>query len=661
MTNRAFVGLLAAAALLGCRNVDLPSADALGGADGGRGPSLALDFDANRVVALSAPLGFTADSLYGVPRVSVSCGQVELASWAAPPFQGPVDLSPCVPFGQPTDAGAGILDLTVVATATDPNGRRTDLPFHLTLDATLPVITTDLGDRIRPGQPLDFTLTLSEAPGALPVTTIADLPVTITPDATNPLRYHAHLDRTPALGIDALDGGAVTLDVLTDVERTVAMKAEAVAPNGNHGRLSRDVLLSRVMWDRPLPGPVYNESGVSFLPEPADVPTAIPGALVVPLSRTLSASSGFNAAVYTADSGAVTLDAPLLDGGWQGALIDEDGWILAAQIKRGAGGSAFANPLDPSAFVAVGDGGTPTFPLGVRIDHQLCSLLVTYCGGPSSTVECVDHAGNLSTTGAYALTGGANPLDGGTSDPIAARSGENLFFGGFQVCNGAGPTFAIGTADGGLTFAPDTVPYSIAGYSCTYGTLYPVIPTRDGDFVLFPNEWCSNGAGSTFSYAPSGLLIGPDTQTLGSYGVLSPAYGSAIGVLGTWGAAHDLMVLEPALSGTAINLYPPDAGAPTNATVIPGVYGYPAAQTVGGANLALPRDVIQGADGVAVLTASSSYSLSVVRLGPDLTPRWVYRYPRLSIGNTVHLYSFDPSGPLYLVDTFNSRVVALER
>ena len=156
--------LCGAIALAGCRNVDLPNADPLNPSS----PYVALDFAEGTSVGLSAPVSFTANSLVGVARVWVSCGGVELAAWPAPPYQAQLDLSPCVPFGLHTDAGEGLLDLPLTASAKDTAGHSTDLPFHLRVDVRVPILTTDLSERIRPGRPLDFTLTSNLALGAAP-------------------------------------------------------------------------------------------------------------------------------------------------------------------------------------------------------------------------------------------------------------------------------------------------------------------------------------------------------------------------------------------------------------------------------------------------------------------------------------------------------------
>jgi hypothetical protein len=202
---------------------------------------------------------------------------------------------------------------------------------------------------------------------------------------------------------------------------------------------------------------------------------------------------------------------------------------------------------------------------------------------------------------------------------------------------------------------------------CEYAELYPVLPTGDGSFVLMPQLYCHTAAGGgQVSYQQPVLLLGPDGGTSGSYAASSPwlpGVSGSVGVMGSWGPGHDLMVLKSSLSGTTLSLYPPDGGAPSVASVLPGVYEYPPDQQLGGSpSFSMPRDLVRGDAGVAVLTLTSRYSRALVALGPDLQPKWIYRYPRLVVFPTdLRLYALDDSGPLYLVDSSNQRVVAIER
>jgi len=667
-------------ALVGCRNVDLPDATAL---DHSSSPFVSLDFQDGTAVALSAPVSFTANSLIGVSKVSVYCGGgLALASWPSPPYQAQLDLSPCVPFGHPTDAGEGLLDLTLTASAVDTKGGRTDLPFTLRVDVSVPVLTTDLSERIRPGRPLAFTLTSSIPLGALPQLTLDDAPLTVTQDPQDARIFHVALARTPDLGIDALDGGAVTLDALQEVERTLTLKAEAVAPNGNHGKLTQTVLLSRVLWDKPLPAPLAAEL-VPFQPESLQAPTPIPSGLVVPLSNTVSASPGFTPGYFAADSGAVTVDQPLLDGGWTGFEIDAEGWVTVLGPLPPIGTFVPPNPtlyldaVSPEKFVPTAS--TPAArPNRVRGEGQLCELVgaatdATSCAGSAPQLACIGHTGMPTGVPTASLQNGTDPTGGAFAQVVLARSGPQVFVGGYSRCDGSAfppPSVGVGSRDGGLTFRSNQLPVEDGGIyqDCAFAQTYPVLPTGDGAFVLMPKVYCHfPSGGGELPYDQPVLLIGPDAGTLGSYAALSPwtpgTVGSA-GVLGTFGPGHDLMVMKPSISGTALALFPPDAGQPSIAAVIPGVYEYPpdqATSVTATPSLSMPRDVVRGTTGVAVLTETSEYSRALMALGPDLQPRWIYRYPRLVFADAVHLYALDDTGPLYLVDSMNLRVLAIER
>src|SRR5262249_45019304 len=75
------------------------------------------------------------------------------------------------------------------------------------------------------------------------------------PDAGAPL-YDVTFLRAPGLGIDNYTGDRfnVPFEVLSEVEKTVSVTVDARAANGNAGHLEQAVLISRVLWDRIVPG-----------------------------------------------------------------------------------------------------------------------------------------------------------------------------------------------------------------------------------------------------------------------------------------------------------------------------------------------------------------------------------------------------------------------
>jgi hypothetical protein len=103
------------------------------------------------------------------------------------------------------------------------------------------------------------------------------------PDGGAPF-YDVTFLRTPGLGIDTYAGDpyAVPFEVLTDVERSVSLTVDARATSGNASHLEQGVLLSRVLWDRAVPGriaisaadPVATAAGVQV---PLATKDAVPG------------------------------------------------------------------------------------------------------------------------------------------------------------------------------------------------------------------------------------------------------------------------------------------------------------------------------------------------------------------------------------------------
>ena len=62
--------------------------------------------------------------------------------------------------------------------------------------------------------------------------------------------------QTPGIGIDNYTGDPfnVPFEVLSEIERSVSLTLDAKATNGNSTHLEQNVLLSRVAWDRAVPG-----------------------------------------------------------------------------------------------------------------------------------------------------------------------------------------------------------------------------------------------------------------------------------------------------------------------------------------------------------------------------------------------------------------------
>jgi hypothetical protein len=104
---------------------------------------------------------------------------------------------------------------------------------------------------------------------------------------------------------------------------------------------------------------------------------------------------------------------------------------------------------------------------------------------------------------------------------------------------------------------------------------------------------------------------------------------------------------------TIFEAWPPDGSPPTATAQVPGLYVY-----AGGGRLA--SDVAPADDGsLSVLLNSATLGDVVLQFGPGLTPRWLYRYPRIVQNSS--LVAGDDQGTVYYVDPLNNEIVALRR
>ena len=60
-----------------------------------------------------------------------------------------------------------------------------------------------------------------------------------------------------------------------------------------------------------------------------------------------------------------------------------------------------------------------------------------------------------------------------------------------------------------------------------------------------------------------------------------------------------------------------------------------------------------------MLLNSATLGDVVLHFGPGLTPRWLYRYPRIVQNSS--LIAGDDQGTVYYVDPLNNEIVALRR
>src|SRR5262249_28176632 len=209
-----------------------------------------------------APVSLAADSVNGVASVTVTCGgapSTGVFSWSVPPYTGVLDFTRCTLVASGiSDGGVGQLQLTFIGV--DTLGHTSSTSFQVFLDTTTANLSVSLPGRVVPGAPLQLTVG-SDRPLLLPPTVRlasreADgIVQRANPDGGPPF-YDVTFAHTPGIGIDNYTGDPFTVpfEVLSDIERSVSLTLDAKATNGNATHLEQNVLLSRVAWDRAVPG-----------------------------------------------------------------------------------------------------------------------------------------------------------------------------------------------------------------------------------------------------------------------------------------------------------------------------------------------------------------------------------------------------------------------
>src|SRR5262249_18976633 len=232
-------------------------------ADGGVGPTLTIHSpQPGDTIPLDAPVSLDADSVNGVASVTVTCGgapSTGVFSWSVPPYTGVLDFTRCTLVASGiSDGGVGQLQLTFIGV--DALGHTSSTSFQVFLDTTTANLSVSLPGRVVPGAPLQLTVG-SDRPLLLPPTVRlasreADGIVQRANPDGGPAFYDVTFAHTPGLGIDNYTGDKfnVPFEVLSDIERSVSLTLDAKATNGNATHLEQNVLLSRVAWDRAVPG-----------------------------------------------------------------------------------------------------------------------------------------------------------------------------------------------------------------------------------------------------------------------------------------------------------------------------------------------------------------------------------------------------------------------
>ena len=714
-------------ALGGCLDLSLPNL----AADGGVGPTLTIHTpQAGDTIPLDAPVSLEADSVNGVASVTVSCGgdpSTGVFSWSVPPYTGVLDFTRCTLVATGiTDGGVGQLQLTFVGV--DTLGHSSKQSFQVFLDTTTANLTVSIPPRVVPGSALQLTVG-SDQPLLLPPTVRlasreADGIVQRgNPDGGPPF-YDVTFAQTPGLGIDNYTGDPfnVPFEVLSDIERSVSLTIDAKATNGNATHLEQNVLLSRVAWDRAVPGRIAlaaavpvatavgvhvalaatdpnpgTDGGVEWLPglfrtadgtyvpfTPANI-RILNAARAPPLgSRQVSPIQCTATPTTFAPIGAPPL--PPCDGGVNlddagtvgpdgGTTIDPDagqpfpddaGYL--AQDFDGRGHTVFARPSGNGTDVlAVGEPG-PSSPVMPAANYTLPFALVR----PLSRVDdqlCLPDLFTGTQDGCWFAPATQNLL---CFAPGAAT---------LSLTTASSPSQDLGQPNLGGTAGAHGAPrtYLSPNDAANCGPAWALLAPSNF-FALQPRS--GSPFGSCIAESVTRLLTLPDgsfavAETLECGTVSSiPGYvvvrvGPQGTVTGTYFAKQNVVLPTPpptvlaALSdGRVVTMRndPPFTtfeAWPPDGSPPTATARVPGLYVYGGGGR-LASDLNAANDGsLTVLLNSATLGDVVLHFAAGLMPRWLYRYPR--IVNNSALVAGDDQGTVYYVDPLNNDIVALRR
>jgi hypothetical protein len=647
-------GLLLLAA---CLNLDLPDVPTTP-------PKPELVVDAPKpgdTISLSAEVVASAASVNGVSTVSVLCGPDggarTIYTWTAPPYAALVSFGLCqdVTVPNPGDGGP-FLPIAVIA-LTDA-GAVQEVAFDVIFNTAGPALTVQYAPTAQPKSPFSVTVTSSVPLRSIPTVALDLNPAdSVTAVASLPNTYLATFNSTPGLGTDALNappytpGVPVPIEILTDTDRTVRLTVTGTAANGNTTSLDLSVDLSRVVWDRYIPGQPATSSPTTWAAEPV----AFDGGLVLPLATSAPSDATSNwlpGRLDFFDGTFFGLDTKLLPGGLDGGFL--------ARGLNAQGATLFARgfgqpdtlllvppPPQTSPLPTTTQPGTVPPPL-TKVDDKLCLQdSVTACStGTTEGLTCFDpDLVKVTVTSGIVSTG---PPTAG----VVAAGGGRYLSPNVAVCGSSWNL--VDLAAGTVSFGPLQDPNLDAG-SCAIAGIVKLIAVGDGTFVvqLVSNCFAANATPPVFSI----VRVGANSQVLGAYtapfGTPSIVQREVVGAL----VDGRVVTLRNAPPYTVFELWKLNQATPDVMSPIAGLFQ--SADAVLGSVLAQSSFAAEDGSFAVLLSGDTSFGAAVAAFGPNLQPRYLYLYPRLADATSMRQVSASNVGDVYLVDNENNRAVSL--
>lgn len=613
-------------------------------------------------ISLSGQVSVTAASVNGIGVVKVLCGELDAGArtvytWAAPPYLALVDFAQCQDVVLPSPDAGGLPLLPLTVQAISDAGASQFASLEVFFNTVAPVLSVQYAPSAQPHAPFSVLVSSNTALKSFPSVSLNNTPadsvtaVQSTPDGGTYLAFFAS---TPGLGTDKYPytpGVPVPIEVLTETQRTVRLTVSATASNGNTTQEDLGVELTRVVWDRYIPGQPASSSATDW----AAQPVAYAGGLVLPLATSAPGSSASNwlpgrleAADGTFDGfDVMLLPGGLADGGYVATGLSAEGATLFAQVQGRFSVLRLVPPPPLSSPVPVATRVGQVTPPLTAVDNLLClqDSVQACLTGTIESLVCLDPA-LAAVTAASGLVSTGPPTPG-----VVAGAGGRYLSPNVMVCGSSWNL--VDLLAGTVSFGPLQDPSLDAG-SCSITAVSKLVAVGDGTFVVQLTSNCI----ATAAVPPvvTILRVGANSAILGAYtspfGTPPPVPHEVVGAL----RDGRVVTLRNTPPYTLFELWTLNSAVPDVSTPIAGLFDSADATEAS----VLARSTYAGSDGsFAVLLSGGTFGAAVAAFGPNLQPLWLYLYPRLTSAASARLVSAPGLHDVYLVDEFNNRAVSL--
>ncbi len=635
---------------LGCLNLDLPTVPPTPPL-----PSLTiLTPRPGDTINLAAQVSVAASSVDGIASVSVLCGPLDggahtIYTWAAAPYLANVDFSPCQDVTQPNPVDGGYPLLQVGAQALSDAGALQQATVQVYVNTVGPQLTVQYPPSAQPNSPFTVQVTSNVPLASFPQVTLGNLPgqVSTVVAADGGVTYVAYFSNTPGLGTDNFpyDAGVpVPIEVLTDTEEVVRLTVTATAQgSGNSTEIDLSVDLTRVVWDRYIPGQPASSSPIQWAADPV----AFAQGLVLPLSTTAggdATSVWIPGVLGRVDGTFFGFNPSVLDGGYVATGLNARGETLAFSFIEGGSNLLLAPAPNVHGALVTASGGpaSASAPL-TRVDDRLCLQdSVTACSAETTeSLTCyTPQLATVTATSGVVSTGPPTP-------GVVAGAGGRYLSPNVGLCGSSWNL--VDLLAGTVSLGP-----TVDTNGCIISAVDKLLAVGDGTFVVQLTSNCSV-TGALAPVYPI-LRVGAGSAILGAYTAPQASPSRVQAELVAALADGRVVTLSNAPPYTNFALWSLNSTTPDVVTPIAGLYD--TADDALGSVLA--ESTYSAADGsFAVLLSGATLGVGVLAFGPDLQPLWLYVYPRVTDPTNSRLVSAPSVSDVYLVDQFNNYAVSL--